>query len=182
MILSALKMISSLKISPNCFNNSICRLVIPTSSEFKSTVYLPTSFVRGITTDIQQKDYPYFYRVLDSLPENRSLAFAYGSGVFKQAGRAWTNNSMSDFIIATDNPKEWHAENMKINPSHYPPTIRALGPSVVSHLQCNYGAKIYFNTLIPFEDGMIKYGVISTKHLLQDLSGIYDHYIIYLER
>ena len=35
----------------------------------------------------------------------------------------------------------------------------------------DYGAKIYFNTLIPFEDGLIKYGVISTEHLIKDLTG-----------
>ena len=172
MVLSALNIISSLRIFPNYLNNSIYRPVVPTAAKIKYTIYLSTSFVRGITTDVQQKDYPYFYRVLDSLPDNRSLAFAYGSGVFKQAGKAWTKNSMSDFIIATDNPKEWHAENMRINPSHYPPTIRVMGSGVVRHLQCNYGARIYFNTLIPFEDGMIKYGVISTEHLLQDLSGM----------
>ncbi len=172
MVLSALHIISSLRLSPNCLNNSICRPMLPTAAKFKSTICLSTSFERRITTDVQQKDYPYFYRVLDSLPDNRSLAFAYGSGVFKQAGIAWTKNSMSDFMIATDNPQEWHAENMRINPSHYPPTIRVMGSGVVSHLQCNYGAKIYFNTLIPFEDGMIKYGVISTEHLLQDLSGM----------
>ena len=60
---------------------------------------------RQLQDSLLHKDYPYFSRVLDSLPKSRSLAFAYGSGVFKQAGKSWTNSSMSDFIIATDNPR-----------------------------------------------------------------------------
>eukprot|EP00088_Acartia_fossae_P033415 TRINITY_DN3420_c0_g1_i10.p1 TRINITY_DN3420_c0_g1~~TRINITY_DN3420_c0_g1_i10.p1 ORF type:complete len:376 (+),score=11.87 TRINITY_DN3420_c0_g1_i10:56-1183(+) len=124
---------------------------------------------RNIHEDVIQKDYPYFFRVLESLPKNRSLAFAYGSGVFKQAGKAWTKNSMSDFIIATPDPVTWHAQNLELNPHHYPTTIRLLGPKFISYLQTNFGAKIYFNTLIPFEDGLIKYGVISTSDLMADL-------------
>ena len=32
---------------------------------------------------------------------------------------------------------------------------------LISELQDKWAARLYFNTLIPFEDGLIKYGVIS---------------------
>jgi len=85
---------------------------------------------------------------------------------------------MSDFIIATDDPEAWHKENMRQNPSHYPYFIRAfLTPKLVARLQTDYGAKIYFNTLVPFEDGLIKYGVISTDDLIEDLLGWNTMYV-----
>jgi len=118
---------------------------------------------------VQQREYAFFHRVLESLPQNRSLAFAYGSGVFKQDGQSWTRNSMSDFIIVTDDPLKWHKENLRQNPAHYPSAMRYLGHEAIARLQTDFGAKIYFNTLIPFEDGKIKYGVISTEDLIVDL-------------
>ena len=47
-----------------------------------------------------------------------------------------------------------------------------MGAHKIAKIQTDFGAKIYFNTLIPFEDSLIKYGVISTQHLVEDLSGI----------
>ena len=44
-----------------------------------------------------------------------------------------------------------------------------LGARAIAELQENWGAKFYFNTLIPFEDGLIKYGIISKKALVADL-------------
>ena len=47
--------------------------------------------------------------------------------------------------------------------------IKLLGPKVIGEFQDRYGAKCYFNTLIPFEDGLIKYGVISRNNIISDL-------------
>jgi translocator assembly and maintenance protein 41 len=44
-----------------------------------------------------------------------------------------------------------------------------MGPKVLGDMQDKFGAKAYFNTLIPFEDGLIKYGVISRSNLIADL-------------
>jgi hypothetical protein len=47
---------------------------------------------------------------------------------------------------------------------------RILGPRLISELQDKWGARLYFNTLIPFESGLIKYGVISRwKNVLEKL-------------
>ena len=35
------------------------------------------------------------------------------------------------------------------------------GARLIAELQDKWAARLYFNTLIPFEDGLIKYGVIS---------------------
>jgi len=96
-----------------------------------------------------------------------SLAFAYGSGVFHQKDNTKAGR-MTDFILAVEDPQRWHAANIARNPSHYS-FLRFLGSGTVASLQKDYGAKVYYNTLIPFEEGTIKYGVISTAALLSDL-------------
>ena len=44
-----------------------------------------------------------------------------------------------------------------------------MGGHLLADFQDKTGARLYFNTLIPFEKGLIKYGVISTDALLSDL-------------
>lgn len=111
----------------------------------------------------------YFSRVLDSLPQGRCLTLAYGSGVFQQEGHKSKKDNMTDFIIAVDDSRSWHRQNIDQNPHHYAGLIRNFGPKVIADIQEKWGARIYFNTLIPFEDGMIKYGVISRSDLITDL-------------
>lgn len=47
--------------------------------------------------------------------------------------------------------------------------LRLFGPQVMAKIQDKWGARLFFNTLVPFEDGLIKYGVISKDALLSDL-------------
>ena len=58
-----------------------------------------------------------------------------------------------DFIIAVDNPLEWHRENLKLNYKHYS-FLKYAGPSQIADIQDNYGAKLYFNTLVPTHEGV----------------------------
>ena len=108
-----------------------------------------------------------FQRVITRFPSGIQMAFAYGSGVFQQTGQDKSKN-MLDFILVVDDPQAWHKENLKLNKSHYSFLAR-LGPKYISIIQENYGAGIYFNTLVPFEDRLIKYGVISKDRLVTDL-------------
>ena len=110
-----------------------------------------------------------FDGILAQFPrKNFKLLFAYGSGVFEQKGNIDKTKNMLDFIFAVDNPTEWHQANMEANPSHYS-IVHHLGAKAVSYIQENMGAGVYFNTLVPCSGRLMKYGVISTQALMNDL-------------
>ncbi|KAL7986040.1 hypothetical protein Chor_011206 [Crotalus horridus] len=110
-----------------------------------------------------------FRRILAHFPQELSLAFAYGSGVFQQAGSsaAPTEHNMLDFVFAVDDSTTWHAMNLSKNRSHYS-FLKYLGTKSICNIQ-SYGAGIYYNTLVPCNGRVIKYGVISTDALIEDL-------------
>ncbi|KAK3512568.1 hypothetical protein QTP70_017235 [Hemibagrus guttatus] len=128
----------------------------------------------------------FYRRILSQFPQDISLAFAYGSGVFKQAGasQGQMRNNMLDFVFAVDDPITWHAMNLIDNRKHYS-FLKYLGPKHISSIQNEYGARVYYNTLVPSEERvispktaqkintgvseLIKYGVISTDALMDDL-------------
>lgn len=61
--------------------------------------------------------------------------------------------NMMDFIFVVRDSLAWHRENIRLNPRHYS-GLRHLGPAVVENVQCNWGAKLYFNTLVPTHEGV----------------------------
>ncbi|KAL6082964.1 hypothetical protein STEG23_028216, partial [Scotinomys teguina] len=108
-------------------------------------------------------------RILAHFPEDLSLAFAYGSAVYRQAGpNAQQENPMLDLVFTVDDPVAWHTKNLKKNWSHYS-FLKLLGPRIISSIQNNYGAGVYFNPLIMCDGKLIKYGVITTGTLIDDL-------------
>ncbi|KAM4722427.1 phosphatidate cytidylyltransferase, mitochondrial [Rhinophrynus dorsalis] len=111
-----------------------------------------------------------FRRILSYFPQDISLAFAYGSGVFRQSGTPQNNvgNNMLDFVFAVDDPVTWHTMNMMQNRSHYS-FLKYLGPKKIASVQTNYGAGVYYNTLVPCDGRVIKYGIVSTDTLVDDL-------------
>eukprot|EP00850_Spirogloea_muscicola_P009827 SM000056S17945 [mRNA] locus=s56:187015:190168:- [translate_table: standard] len=76
---------------------------------------------------------------------------------------------MVDYILAVDCPRAWHAENLLLNPHHYSPLLAWAGAPAVAGLADRWGVGVYFNTMVPWQDGMIKYGVIATSRLYDDL-------------
>lgn len=96
------------------------------------------------------------------------FAFAYGSGVFQQQGHVDMSKNMLDFIFVVDDATEWHKENIAAHASHYS-ALKYLGPAYVAQIQQGLGAGVYFNTLVPFMDRIIKYGVISERDFTNDL-------------
>lgn len=135
---------------------------------------------------------PFYYRILSKFPQG-SFCFAYGSGVKKQVGydEVLPHSSvqkavasprkpvMIDLMFTVENPYQWHAQNMLKNPSHYS-SMSLFGSNFIAQYQESYGAKVYFNTLVPVDDDsslMIKYGVISTKDLIIDLLDWRDLYV-----
>lgn len=124
---------------------------------------------------------PMFYRILSKFPANISMCFAYGSGVKQQLGyegAAKKDRPMIDMIFVVENAYRWHAANLERNPTHYS-AIRRLGSNCIARYQEDFGARVYFNTLVPVpEEGvLIKYGVITTNHFLTDLLDWRDLYL-----
>lgn len=77
---------------------------------------------------------------------------------------------MIDLIFAVNDSLSWHRKNIEMNPSHYS-FLKWMGEGSVATYQDHWGAKVYFNTLVPIpsENVMIKYGVVSQTSLVSDL-------------
>lgn len=75
---------------------------------------------------------------------------------------------MLDFIIAVDDPIEWHDKNITENRRHYSSIARFGGNSVTCNAE-RLGAGVHFNTAVPWEDTVVKYGVIRKDLLCSDL-------------
>ncbi|KAJ2361421.1 Mitochondrial translocator assembly and maintenance protein 41, partial [Coemansia sp. RSA 2607] len=95
-------------------------------------------------------------------------AFAYGSGVYKQAGYGAASKPMVDLIFAVSHPDHWHALNISQNRSHYS-MMGALGSNAVSYVQERMGAGVYYNPYVEINGIVIKYGVVSMDTLSSDL-------------
>lgn len=110
---------------------------------------------------------PFYKRILSKFPQNFVFSFAYGSKVKKQLENK-SSGDMVDIIFCVNNPCNWHQANLKHNRSHYS-GLKYFGHNFVSQYQQNFGAKVYYNPLVPVDDILIKYGVIGTTELITDL-------------
>jgi len=131
--------------------------------------------------------------IVEAFPDGISHAFGYGSGVFSQSSDAGSRMCrpevmpMMDLIFAVDDPLAWHRENMERYPEHYASLIRWTGPRMAHAIQTNGGgASVYFNPYVdapttntskpqrwcmgPIPQRQIKYGVVSTTDLIDDVS------------
>lgn len=107
--------------------------------------------------------------ILNNFPQsNVPLIFGYGSRVIQQNGGK--SSDLFDIIITVDDSVKWHQENLSFNSPHYS-ILRFLPDNfnMISKIQENYGAKIYFNPYVRLGDLALKYGVIKTGHLIEDL-------------
>jgi mitochondrial translocator assembly and maintenance protein 41 len=117
-------------------------------------------------------------------------AFAYGSGVFSQYSATnpppssksphpnppdaivnWQKGGgkVIDFIFGVSHTQHWHSINMQQHPEHYS-FIRSFGSGLVTKIQDDIGAGVYFNPYIIVNGTMIKYGVVHLDTLQKDLS------------
>ena len=119
----------------------------------------------------------FYSEVLSKFPAQRCIVFAYGSGVFRQEGHKDTKDNMTDFIFAVHDTELWHKENLAKHPNHYSTMAKLMGPAAIRNCQEEWGARLYFNTLVPWGKGMIKYGVISRRDLLNDLKELETLYV-----
>lgn len=115
-------------------------------------------------------------------------AFAYGSGVFSQASGSSSSGTcihphpspaitkvqkgggkMIDFIFGVSYTQHWHSLNLQQHRNHYS-AVGSLGSYLVSRIQDNWGAGVYFNPYITVNGTLIKYGVVNLDTLCRDLS------------
>ncbi|KAK2839368.1 hypothetical protein FQN49_006211, partial [Arthroderma sp. PD_2] len=112
-------------------------------------------------------------------------AFAYGSGVFPQSGSSGGSchpsapqaiqavqqggGKMIDFIFGVSHSQHWHSLNLNQHRNHYS-GLGSMGSYVVSQVQENMGAGVYFNPYITVNGTLIKYGVVNIDTLCKDLS------------
>lgn len=111
--------------------------------------------------------------ILSQFPrDDFKYCFCYGSGVFKQSGYNSKPSAtrMIDLVFVVDNVSNFHENNMRHRSWHYS-ALKYLGPNSVARFQQQWGAKIYYNTLIYHaeEDVTYKYGVISRDDFVTDL-------------
>jgi translocator assembly and maintenance protein 41 len=115
-------------------------------------------------------------------------AFAYGSGVFSQSSGTATSNftphphpaeaivkwqkgggKMIDFIFGVSYTQHWHSINLQQHRDHYS-FLGSFGSGLVSKVQDNWGAGVYFNPYITVNGTLIKYGVVNLDTIQRDLS------------
>ncbi|KAF7725018.1 Mitochondrial translocator assembly and maintenance protein 41 [Apophysomyces ossiformis] len=130
---------------------------IPDSPDFGTNQYI----------NIDEKLKEQLKRILTQFNAPIRYAFAYGSGVFQQAGYQ-TQKPMLDFIFGVMHPDHWHALNIQQNPHHYS-ALKGLGNRAITSLQEKIGAGLYFNPYVEMDGMMIKYGVVSVDMLCKDL-------------
>lgn len=107
-----------------------------------------------------------------------ALTFGYGSKVVKQGGNASNCNDLVDIIFVVDDSKKWHADNLRRNNQHYS-ALRYMPDNVdrIASIQEDLGARIYYNPYVQIAGLTIKYGVIKTDHLIDDLQNWNDLYV-----
>ncbi|EQC32089.1 hypothetical protein SDRG_10285 [Saprolegnia diclina VS20] len=105
------------------------------------------------------------------------FAMGYGSGVFKQSGHD-SSSSMVDLVLAVEDPVAWHAEQVARHPEHYS-GLKVFGPKAIAYIQEELGAGVYYNTLaqIPGTNQLMKYGVVRTSTLCNELTGWSNLYL-----
>ena len=116
-------------------------------------------------------------------------AFAYGSGVFAQSDSGSATKSatlhphpssaistvqkgegkMIDFIFGVSYTQHWHSLNLHQHRDHYS-AAGYLRSYLVSRIQDNWGAGVYFNPFVTVNGTLIKYGVVNLDTLCRDLS------------
>ncbi|KAH7102866.1 Mmp37-domain-containing protein [Auriculariales sp. MPI-PUGE-AT-0066] len=139
---------------------------------------LPTTFGRNQMLSVPDATRALLEEIVSSFNAPIRYAFAYGSGVFDQAGYTQGGKEngkrpMIDFVFAVTHSAHWHSINMAQNPSHYPLYAQWIGADFVTGVQA-IAPGMWFNTLVPWtsKDGnqvTIKYGVTTVDNLCADL-------------
>jgi translocator assembly and maintenance protein 41 len=116
--------------------------------------HLPLTFGRNQLLPVADSTRKLLESIVDGFDAPIRYAFAYGSGVFEQAGYSDAKPPMIDFVFAVSHPAHWHSINMAQHPGHYPLYTRALGSSFVSKVQ-EVNPGLWFNAYVPM-NGVVR--------------------------
>lgn len=119
--------------------------------------HLPLTFGRNQLLPVADSTRKLLESIVDGFDAPIRYAFAYGSGVFEQAGYSNAKPPMIDFVFAVSHPAHWHSINMTQHPSHYPLYARALGSSFVSKVQ-GINPGLWFNAYVPM-NGVVRHSL-----------------------
>ncbi|KAF5369318.1 hypothetical protein D9758_002729 [Tetrapyrgos nigripes] len=136
--------------------------------------HLPPTFGRNQFLPVSNSTRALLESIVAEFNAPIRYAFAYGSGVFEQAGYSQTkdprdpDSPMLDFMFAVTHPDHFHSINMHQHPSHYTLHARLFGSDYVSRVQA-LGPGVWFNAYVPMKGVTIKYGVTTVDNLCSDL-------------
>lgn len=115
--------------------------------------YLSPTFGQNQRLPVPDETRALLERVVGEFHAPIRYAFAYGSGVFAQAGYAAGKRPMLDFVFAVSHPGHWHSINMQQNPQHYPFFVRQLGSDFVARVQ-DVRPGLWFNAFVQTQDAV----------------------------
>ncbi|KAI6240267.1 Phosphatidate cytidylyltransferase, mitochondrial [Aphelenchoides fujianensis] len=121
-----------------------------------------------LSTSQKQQQADDLLDLIECLPlEFVEYAFSYGSGAVQQRDER-KEEKMVDFIVVTNDTMRFHESNVHLNPRHYS-AIRWLRTGALYNYQRYFGARVFYNTRVRSCGRLIKYGVIDSKDLAEDL-------------
>lgn len=123
---------------------------------------LPSSFGRNQILPVADSTRALLEKIVAQFHAPIRYAFAYGSGVFEQAGYSAStptskDGPMLDFLFAVTHASHFHSINMNQYPGHYPMYARMLGSDFVARVE-DIRPGVWFNAFVPME------GVVSPLH------------------
>ena len=62
---------------------------------------------------------------------------------------------MVDIVFVVDDPVKWHAENLKMNSTHYS-GLKYLGARGIATIQESWGCGIYYNPFVVVDGQVIR--------------------------
>ncbi|KAI5956608.1 TAM41 [Candida jiufengensis] len=115
---------------------------------------------QNLITENQLQDQ--LVEIVESFESPIDASIGYGSGILPQEGYE-NKEKQLDFIFLVQDSSTFHKQNLKQNPNHYSTTSTWL----INFIQ---GNGIYFNPYVFIKNKMTKYGIVSKRSALMDLS------------
>ncbi len=103
-------------------------------------------------------------------------AYGYGSGVFKQVGYTNKDKPQLDLMLIVNDLKEWHLDNMRLNPKDYSFFGKMYFKLVKNDKLIGKTGVTYLSNIM-YKNNIYKYGVIDKTFFLEALHSWNSFYI-----